>query len=170
MNNTIFINLEKENIKGNVLDVGFINYGIIYPLFKNGEDEISVDYVEGKSEFNKIEKDFYDNCIVFFSLGEIRFSHNKNKVLKDLAEYIKKDGILYLWDIDKPISKIFHKRIKIMLPDREFKQIVIKDYNILRKRSFNGIKKLIEKYFEIIDYKHSDNIYCIKGKRRGSYE
>lgn len=170
MKNCIFINLEKENIKGNVLDVGFTNYGIVYPLFKEGEDEISVDYVEGKDEYEKIEKNFYDSCVVFFSLGEIWSKHKRKKIIYDLTKYIKNDGIFYLWDVDKNWGKICYKKIEVTLPSKQSKQVIIKDYNIFKSRSFCNGKKLIEKYFEIIDYKYSDNIYCIKGKKRGSFE
>ena len=168
MKNYILINLEKENIQGNVLDIGCSNYGIIYNLFKNGCDEISVDYVSGREEKNKIEKEFYDSCIIFFSLSNIWLKYNRKKVLYDITKNIKPDGLLYIWDTDKKYGKMFNGTLKVILPGKEFKNIKINDRNILKDTSFSSTKKMFEKYFEIVDYKCSDNIYFIKGKKRGN--
>ncbi|MBC8061902.1 MAG: class I SAM-dependent methyltransferase [Clostridiaceae bacterium] len=165
MKNTILINLENQNLHGNVLDVGFCNYGITYSLFKNGNDEISVDYLEGKNEKEKIEDDFYDSCIVFFALSNIWLKYNRKKVLFDLVKHLKREGVIYIWDLDKPYGRIFNKRLKVVLPGREIKIIKLKELNMLKDTSFESTKKVIEKYFEIIDYTCSDNIYCIKGKK-----
>ena len=165
MKNTILINLENENLHGNVLDVGFCNYGITYSLFKNGYDEISVDYVEGKDEKEKIEVDFYDCCIVFFALSDIWLKHNRKKILFDLMKHIKSEGIIYLWDLNKSYGKIFSNNLKVILPGGEVKIIKLKELNILKDTSFESTKKIVETYFEITDYTCSDNIYCIKGKK-----
>jgi len=162
LKNTILINLENENLPGNVLDVGFDNYGITYNIFKNDYDEISVDYIEGKNEKEKIEIDFYDCCIVFFALSNIWLKRNREKVMRDLSKYIKKDGSIYIWDMDKPFGKTFKNRLKVIVPGGEIKIIKLKEYNMLKDTSFTSTSKIVEKYFEIIDCKRSDDIYCIK--------
>ena len=165
MRNTILINLENENLPGNVLDVGFCNYGITYNLFKNGYDEISVDYIEGKNEKEKIEVDFYDCCIVFFALSDIWSKYNRKKILFDLVKHIKREGVIYIWDLDKPYGKIFNNKLKVILPGGEIKVIKLKEVNMLKDTSFESTKKIVEKYFQIIESTCSDNIYCIKGKK-----
>jgi len=168
LKNSILINLENENLHGNVLDVGFYNYGITYSLFKNGEDEISVDYIEGKNEKQEIEVNFYDCCIVFFALGNIWLKNNRKKILSDLVKHIKKEGIIYIWDLDKPYGKIASSRLKVILPGGEIKIIKLKEFNLIKDTSFETTKKIIEEYFEIIDYTCSDNIYCIKALKKNN--
>lgn len=168
MKNSILINLENENLHGNVLDVGFYNYGITYSLFKNGYDEISVDYLEGKGEKQKIEVDFYDCCIAFFAFSNIWLKHNRKKILFDLVKHIKREGIIYIWDLDKPYGKIFNNKLKVILPGGEIKIIKLRELNIIKDTSFETTKKIVEEYFEIIDCTHSDNIYCIKAFKKNN--
>lgn len=170
MKNAILINLENVNLPGNVLDVGFCNYGITYSLFKNGYDEISVDYIQGKDEKQEIEVDFYDCCIVFFALSNIWLKNNRKKILLDLVKHIKREGIIYIWDLDKAYGKIFNNKLKVVLPGGECKVIKLKELNIVKDTSFESTKKIVGKYFEITDYTCSDNIYCIKGKKIIDYK
>lgn len=64
----IFINMEKEIFKGNLLDIGMDNQGIIYNIYKEFNDNVNVEYVSGKEEGKNIKEDYYDNCILLFSL------------------------------------------------------------------------------------------------------
>ena len=166
MKNAILINLENENLRGNVLDVGFYNYGIIYSLIKNSDDEISVDYLQGKGEGEGIEIDFYDCCIVFFALSHIWLKYNRNKILLDLVKHIKPEGIIYIWDLNKPYAKIFSNNLKVILPGGQIKTINLSELNIAKDTSIKTTKKIVEKYFEITECICSDNIYCIKGKKK----
>lgn len=63
----IFINMEKEIFKGNLLDIGMDNQGIIYNIYKEFNDNVNVEYVSGKEEGKNIKEDYYDNCILLFS-------------------------------------------------------------------------------------------------------
>ena len=45
MGKTLVINLEDINLKGDVLDVGQENFGVIYSISKEVEAELSLDYV-----------------------------------------------------------------------------------------------------------------------------
>lgn len=40
----VILDMSNINFKGNTLDVGINNYGIIYNILKQTESEISVDY------------------------------------------------------------------------------------------------------------------------------
>jgi hypothetical protein len=66
---------EKEIFKGNLLDIGFSNHGIIYNIYKQyNDDNSSVDYIEGKDQKTGIEEGVYDTCALFFTLSDIKFS------------------------------------------------------------------------------------------------
>ena len=56
------IDLRNISLKGNVLDVSNNNYDIVYSLFKETFQEVSVDYVEEKSEL--VEEEFYHNVFL----------------------------------------------------------------------------------------------------------
>lgn len=167
MYNEVFINMENEVFNGNVLDVGFDNYGVIYSLCKNAEDEIAVEYISGREDTKKIKEEMYDSCILLFSLNFLWLKFNKRSLIKDLCKFIKDDGNIYVWDIDKGYGKIFNKKIKIVLPDRKIKVINIKDFNILKDNSKDTTVNILEEYFEIKDIKSSDDIYYIQGKKKG---
>jgi hypothetical protein len=157
--------MEKEVFNGHVIDVGFENHGIIYDLCKKTDDNLSIDYVEGKGEKKRIQENFYDSCVIFFSVKDIYTTLGKKKFFKDIFRYLKKDGYLYLWDIDKGYNRIFDRNIKIVLSDNKIKKMAIKDYKIFTDNSAVTIARILEEYFEIIDLKCSDNIYYIKAKK-----
>ena len=165
MKNEILIDLENVNIGGNILDIGFSNYGIAQSLFKNGADEVSVDYVEGKDAKKQIEEDFYDTCIIFFCLSGMGLKYSRKKILLEATKHLKLGGILHIWDLDKPRGKIFRGKLKVVLPGRVYKNIKITDLNIVKDTSFISMKQTVEKYFEIMEANSWDNIYCIKGKK-----
>lgn len=170
MNKEAFINLEKEIFKGNVLDIGFSNHGIIYNVYKQYiDDSSSVDYIEGKEEKRRIEDGEYDVCALFLTLSDIKFTHSKTKLIYDIYKFLKSDGLLYIWDIDKGFAKIFNSTIKIVLPDKSTKQIFLRDFNIFKNSSKENTMKILQPYFEIVTLKNSDNIYymiCQKKKNQ----
>lgn len=161
----IFINMQHEIFKGNVLDIGTDNYGVIYNLYKQYNDETSVEYVHGKEESKDIKKGNYDNCVMLFSLNNIWFKFNKRNFIKDISEYLKQDGILHIWDINKGYFKYFNAKIKILLPGRKIKEIDIRDLNFFKDISKESTINIIKEYFEVIDLRASDNIYYIRAKK-----
>lgn len=167
MKEEIFINLEQEFFNGNVLDIGFCNKGIVYNLFKKYDFNDEINYINGEQCKDEIEEDFYDNCILFFSLSNIMLSNNKEKLIQDIYKYLKEDGNLYIWDIDKPFTKGFNAKIKILLPNKEIKKINIIDFNILKNASKENTVELLKNKFDIIDLKSSQNIYYLRAKRKG---
>jgi hypothetical protein len=167
----VFINLEKEIFKGNLLDIGFSNHGIIYNIYKQYSDEsCSVEYIEGKEEKRKIEEGVYDVCALFLTLIDIKLSQNKIKLIKDIYKYLKDDGLLYIWDIDKGFAKISNFRIKIVLPDKNTKQINLRDLNLFKNSSKENTLKILQPYFEVLTLKNSDNIYYMICKKKGKSE
>ena len=168
MKKEVFINLEKEIFKGNLLDIGFSNYGIIYNIYKQNTDEsCSVNYIEGKQEKIEIEEGLYDLCALFFTLSDIQFTQSKRKLIQDIYKFLKEDGLLYIWDIDKGFAKIFNSKIKIILPDKKTKQINLRDLNLFKNSSKENTMKILQPYFKILTLKNSDNIYYMVCKKRG---
>lgn len=171
MKKEAFINLEKQIFKGNLLDIGFSNHGIIYNIYKQHTDEYSnLEYIEGKEEKIRIKENEYDSCALFLTLNDIKLTHNKNKLIQDIYRFLKIDGLLYIWDIDKGFAKSFNSKIKILLPDKSTKQICIKDLNVLKDSSKENTMKILQPYFEILTMKNSDDIYYMECKRRGKTE
>lgn len=166
----VFINFEKEIFKGNVLDVGLKNYGIVYDLCKNNDEAMDVEYVEGKEEKKFIAKNSYDSCVAFFALKDLILDSDKKNFFKDMFEFMKNNATMYLWDIDKSVFRTFRGRFKVALPDSKVKEIEIKDFNILSDNSCNKICNMMKPYFNIIDVKCSNNVYYIKAQKKGSQE
>jgi hypothetical protein len=164
MKREVFINLEKEIFKGNLLDIGFDNHGIIYNICKQYiDDRKSVEYIEEKI---KIDEGSYDTCVMFLTLSDMKFAQTRKKLIKDVYKFLKEDGLLYIWDIDKGFAKIFNSKINILLPDKSTKKIKLMDLNLFKNSSKESTIKILAPYFEIITMKSSDNIYYMICKRR----
>ena len=168
MKKEAFINLEKHIFNGNLLDIGFSNHGIIYNIYKQYTDDYSnVDYIEGNEEKRGIQEDSYDSWALFFTLSDIRFAYSRDKLVQDIYRFLKNDGLLYIWDMDKGFVKIFNSKIKIMLPDKSTKQICLKDLNIFKNSSKEQTMKVLQPYFEVLTLKNSDDIYYMVCKKKG---
>lgn len=151
--------------QGNVLDIGFKNNGVIYNIYKESNNNINIEYLRGKEDKNKIVENFYDTCILFFSFNNFWTSIRKRKFLLDISKYLKNDGIIYIWDIDKGFTKVIDCTLKIIMPKMETRRIKIKDLNPFKNNSKKSNIKIIEKYFDIIDIKEYNKVYCLKAKK-----
>ncbi len=69
----IVINMENEIFRGNLLDVGTDNYGIIYNIYKQYNEDSNLQYINGAEEKENIKEGYYDNCILLFSFSNIFF-------------------------------------------------------------------------------------------------
>lgn len=85
----VILDMSNINFKGNTLDVGINNYGIIYNILKQTESEISVDYYV--ENFNGEYRNQYDNGVLFFSLSQL----HKNEV----EDVVKIYGAM--WDLEE---------------------------------------------------------------------
>lgn len=158
--------MEKEIFRGNILDIGFKNYGVVYNIYKEYNDDDNIEYVSGKEEKESIKENFYDSCIILFSFSSIWLKMNKKNFIKDIYRYLTKDGLLYIWDIDKGYGKIFKSCIKISIPGRRLREIKVRDLNILKNNTKENTLKLLKNNFEILDLKASNGIYYIKAKKK----
>jgi hypothetical protein len=76
-------------------------------------------------------------------------------------------GEILIWDIDKPNMQIADSNLKFRLPDNKLKKINIKDYGLFRNNSKDSLLKIIHPFFDIVELKCYDNIYYIKGIKKG---
>ncbi|EET86846.1 conserved hypothetical protein [Clostridium carboxidivorans P7] len=166
MKKEIFLNMENQIFKGNVLDIGFENNGIIYNVCKEGSEDININYITGKEEETNVKNNFYDICILFFSFSSIWFKMNKKSFIKNIYNYLNKDGILYIWDIDKGYKKTFSGTINVTIPGNKIKQIKIKDLNIFKDNSKDNTVSILENYFDITEGNALNGIYYIKAKKK----
>jgi hypothetical protein len=165
----IYIDMQNEVLSGDILDVGLDNYGIIYNLYKLQNKDANLEYIQGREEKKFIHKESYDSCILLFSLSNLWFKLSKKNLFQDISQFLKADGALYIWDIDKSYTKLFKGTIKVNMPQNNIKEIRIKDLNVLKDASKKSTVKLLEQYFEIIDLMAYDNVYYIKAKKRISH-
>ncbi|EKQ53173.1 MULTISPECIES: hypothetical protein [unclassified Clostridium] len=164
MGKTLVINLEDVVLQGDVLDVGEKNLGIIYSISKEVEDELSLDYVSSDTKIELKSRE-YDACTFFFDLNKMWTSLEKEKLIKEISSYLKEDGEIYIWDINKERGKVFNNKIKVILPNEKVKEFMFKNLNILSSSNIEEIKKILEKYFEIEETKAWEDVFFIKGKK-----
>jgi len=162
----IVINMEKEIFRGNVLDIGYKNTGIIYNVYKHLNENANIEYINGNDEKGNIKKGEYDSCILLFSFSCILSNNSREALLNDIYSYLKKDGLLYIWDIDKGLGEIFRGIIKIIVPDRKIMKLKINNFNILKDSSSKNAQKLVEKRFKLLTSITSDKIYSIKAIKK----
>ncbi|ADL51377.1 hypothetical protein [Clostridium cellulovorans] len=162
----VFINMENEVFRGDVLDIGFENYGIVYSVCKSFQDEIAVDYVDNIKEQEKAFKESYDSCVMFFSLREVLFTYSKKRLLKNVSRLLKSNGDLYIWDVEKNFKESITKKVIVALPDKKVKEIEIKESNPLKDTTMSSTLTIVSECFDVLDTKCSNGIYYIKGRKK----
>lgn len=164
MGKTLVIDLEDVILSGDILDVGEKNLGVIYNLSKEAKDELSLDYVSSDAK-TELKDRKYDACTFFFDLNKIWTSLEKEKLIKEVSSYIKENGEILIWDINKERGKVFNNKIKVILPNGKIKEFTFKNLNVLLSSNIEEIKKILEKYFEIEETKAWEDVFFIKGKK-----
>lgn len=166
--NNVFISLEKEIFRGNILDVGMDNNGIIYNVYKYYDEDLDVDYLEGKEDNEILKSEYYDACVLFFSLHNIFNLNKKKKLIKNINQCLRENGYMYIWDVDKKPLKSLKTNVKVSLPDKSLKNLKINCSNPFTNNSKEKIMNILKDSFEVLDTKHSDDIFSIVCKKRGS--
>ncbi|HHD2751449.1 TPA: hypothetical protein ACOTG0_000191 [Clostridium perfringens] len=161
----VVLDMSNINFKGNTLDVGINNYGIIYNILKQTKNEISVDYYV--ENFSEEYRNQYDNGVLFFSLSQLDKSETEN-VIKNIWSNVRFGGNIYIWDREKKRRETVNDKIKVLMPNENEKEIEFIDNSISSEFTINSSKKVLEKYFEIQETKVCDKIIFIKGIKRGS--
>lgn len=167
MGKTIFINMNDVKIKGDVLDLSSENSGIIYSISKDIEDELCVDYV-GLEDKNILSERKYDACTFVFNLNNIFGSRRKAKVIKEVVNYLKDNGEIYIWDVNKDGGKFIDYKVNVALPNGDIKKVILKSYNPIATCKFEEIKKILEKYSDIKESKVWEDIFFIRAVKKKS--
>ncbi len=95
MGKTLVINMKDIVIEGDILDVAGDITGIIYNISKEIDDEISVDYVDGENK-SLLKHRKYGACTFFFNLNKVWGSRKKDRIIKEISQYLNKDGEIYI--------------------------------------------------------------------------
>lgn len=164
MGKTLIINLKDVSLEGDILDVGENNLGIIYNISKEVEDEVSIDYVNEDTK-DELNNRTYDACTFFFDLNKMWTSIEKERLIKNIYKYLKYNGEILIWDINKQRGKVFNNKIKVILPKEKIKEFNFKNLNILSSNNIDEIKKILEKYFEIEETRAYEDIFFIRGRK-----
>lgn len=165
MGKTIIINLTGIDIKGDILDVGEDPAGVMYNFSKEAEQELSLDYVDKESRDNLKTSD-YDICTYFFELNKLWTAGEKEKIIQETLPYIKDDGEILIWDINKMRGRVFNNKIKVILPKGKVREFNFKNMNLLSESNIEDTKKIIEKYFDIEESRSWEDIFFIHGKKK----
>lgn len=159
------IDMTAIKLKGNILDVGIRNYGIIYKLCKQNEDEVAVEYVmDEEREF--ISDKCYDSVVLFFSLGQLNNSKARRQLFREIDKYVSDAGEIFLWEVNKAVGEMLDLDIEVIMPSNEVQNIKLQYLNPMKKLSMNEIKSMVMHYFDIIDEKEESSFFYLRGKRK----
>ncbi|MEQ8154540.1 MAG: hypothetical protein ABRQ25_06615 [Clostridiaceae bacterium] len=164
MGKTIVLNLSTLELRGDILDIGNDNNGVIYNIKKYSDIEIVVDCV---SEPGEITNSNYDICIMFFTLGKINNNKMRQELIEQIYPFLREDGELYVWDIYKKKNEIYNKKIRVIMPGEKIKEFFMRDGNLLKEWTADIAKKNLEQSFDVLETKEWEDIFFIKLKKKG---
>lgn len=164
MNKTLVVNMSYFNLNGDILDISCDEYGIIYNLSKDVIDEISLDYVDENNKKLLYDRK-YDACTFFFNISKIFSNRKRRKMIKEVSQYIKKEGHIYLWDVNKDIRENVNSKIEIILPNGNVKTGILKNNNPFIKCGYDEIIDIVKQYYIIEETRVWENMFFIKGRK-----
>ncbi|MGL5649949.1 MAG: hypothetical protein ACRDDY_19120 [Clostridium sp.] len=156
MKKTILLNLSNLKIKGDVLDFSIDEFSLLD--FKKEE-------INTRNEIALTVEDNYDTGILFFNLNKMIGRGKKEEVIERITNYIKKDGEIYIWDLNKNFGEIVDVELKVLCPNDKFKNVRIKTNNIFSCLNIEEIEKILEKNCIIEETKVWEDIFYIKAKK-----
>ena len=86
-------------------------------------------------------------------------------VIKEILPYIKENGHIYIWDINKEIGEISNNKVMSVLPSGKIKEFEFKNLNPLSKSNIDDTKKMLENIYSISEEKVWEDIFFIRGKK-----
>lgn len=164
MGKTLVINLNDVVLKGDILDVGERNLGIIYNISKEAYNEISIDYVDD-SRKNDLRKHKYDACTFFFELSSMWTNFEKERIIERMQKLLKENGEILIWDINKQRGGVINNRVKVIMPNEDVKEFNFRNLNIFGSNDIEDIKKILAKNFEIEETKAWEDVFFIRARK-----
>lgn len=165
MGKTLVISLENLKITGDILDVGGDDFGVIYNVFKEVESELSLDYADTDDGKRLREKSF-DAATLFFAMGDLGKKRNKEELIKEIVQYLKVNGEVYIWDIVKNKGEFINNTVKVILPNSKVKDFKIKKINPFLTCSMEEVEKSLEKYCKVVETKQWEELFFIKAIKK----
>ena len=165
MGKTLVVNKKYLELEGDVLDISQENAGFIYSISKDIEEELSVDYVD---ENNKgiLNGRKYDACTFFFDLNKLWGNRKRKMLVKEVTSFIKDDGKIFLWDINKEMGDRVNNKVEIILPSGQVKGGLLRNNNPISSCTFEETIKIIEKYYIIEETKVWKEMFFIQGRKK----
>lgn len=164
---SLFVSLEKEVFRGNVLDITYGNQGIIYKANKYYDNFIDVDYLDNATSRSCDNEEYYDSCIVFFTLNKIKTHRQKLMLFDNIYRLMKNNGYVYIWDVEKEPLKTLQRKITVSLPDKSMKNFQINLLNIFTDNTSSKIIDGLKNYFDIVEAVSTNGTFRIVGRKKG---
>lgn len=162
----LFISLEKEVFKGNVLDFTYKSESIIYNSNKFYDNYIELDYVDAEIKDDAEHNNLYDSCILFFILNKLTCSRSRKNLFNMIDKVLKDNGYIYIWDIEKkPLRKV-NQSIVVGLPDKTVSKFQIKSFNFISKCDSNSIIEELKDHFVIEEKVQSRGAFKLVCRRK----
>lgn len=159
------IDMQDIGLKGDIIDVGVKNYGIIYKICKQYEDEVALEYLIDDEKI-LIEREYYDTAVLFFTLSPLRTAGKRRKLLKEICHYIREHGEIVIWDINKTIGTMVDIQVEVLMREKETQTINVRNFNPIKRISLSQVKKIISPFFDITEEKQGKAIFYLRAKRR----
>ncbi|MGV3025929.1 hypothetical protein ACED96_09440 [Clostridium thermobutyricum] len=159
MKKTILLNLSNLKIEGDVIDYSLEDFSLIQNENNSAIDEIAIT-TEASKFINQ-----YDSGILFFNLNNIWTKSKREEIIDDITDYIKKDGYIYIWDLNKSFGEIVDVELKVLCPDDNFKKVSVKNNNIFACLNIEEIEKILEKNCKIEETKVWEDMFFIKAQK-----
>ena len=86
-------------------------------------------------------------------------------MIKEVSQYIKKEGHIYLWDVNKDIRENVSSKIEIILPNGNVKTGILKNNNPFIKCGYDEIIDIVKQYYIIEETRVWENMFFIKGRK-----
>ncbi|WP_426349602.1 hypothetical protein ACPWSR_18000 [Alloiococcus sp. CFN-8] len=166
MDGTSVIDLRELIFKGEILEIGRDDNYIIYNFLKEQGEEVSVDIVENEEDFKEECKGKYDNIVLFFFLSSLNSKKERLGLIKEIKDYIKPSGELYIFDIEKKSLKPYKNKIKILFSEENYKELLIMETNPFLISDLNSVKELIKEDFHIKEAKSLEGVFILQGERK----
>ena len=164
MGKTLVINLNDVVLKGDVLDVGERNLGIIYNISKEAYNEISIDYVDD-SRKGYLKEHKYDACTFFFELSSMWTNFEKERIIGRMTRLLKEEGEILIWDINKQRGKVINNKVKVIMPNHDIKEFNFRNHNVFGCNDIEDIKKILAKNFKIEETKAWEDVFFIRARK-----
>lgn len=158
MKKTLMVNLSNLKFKGDIIDFSLENFSLLdYEESEKNEEcsEIAL----------TVEDELYDSGIIFFNLNKVWNRLKREEMISKMTNYIKKDGNIYIWDLNKSFGEVVDIELKVLCPNEKFKNVNLKTNNIFSSLNIEEIEKILEKNCIIEETKVWEDMFYIKAQK-----